>query len=560
MKNITKYIVFSLLTLTFVQATAFTLNDTLSDKNFKYFEENTFELKKDSLKTLILTKYWIKKAKKENNSWQLTKAYKIMMHLVDKNFRLIYADSLLSSAITTKDDEIIGSAYLTIGAAHYDNKEYTKALNEYILANNYIVKTDNKYLIHKVKYTIALTKYFLGYYEEAIALLNQCLNYFKEENDLAYIKSMHAIGLCYTQVNRYDLATYYNETGIDLANKFEIPSMIPYFNNAEGINRCKQKQYQKAIQLLLESVKGIEEKKDYANQITTWFCLGKCYWELEEKEQSVKYFYKMHEGIEKYNYTRPDIREGYEHLIEYYNQNKNLEKQLYFINKLMVFDKIVNNEFKFLSYKIHKEYDTKTLLEKKKKIENELNSNKKLYITIVMLMSLAILCLFGWHLISKKREKEKFNQVMANLAEQKKEPIQAGISNSINLSLELTKSLTQSLESFEKNKKYLEKDMTLNKLATLLNTNTKYASLIIAHQRGKKTTTYINDLKIDFIVQQLIKSSKFRNYTNKALAEEAGFGSTQIFTLCFKNKIGMSPTSFIQQLNSSNQNQLNNKE
>jgi AraC-like DNA-binding protein len=99
-----------------------------------------------------------------------------------------------------------------------------------------------------------------------------------------------------------------------------------------------------------------------------------------------------------------------------------------------------------------------------------------------------------------------------------------------------------------------EKDINLAKLASILNTNTKYVSLIISNHRAKKTTTYINDLKIDYVVDLLINHKKFRNYTNKALAEEAGFGSTQIFTQSFKSKVGMSPTSFIKQLKKSNEN------
>ena len=124
-----------------------------------------------------------------------------------------------------------------------------------------------------------------------------------------------------------------------------------------------------------------------------------------------------------------------------------------------------------------------------------------------------------------------------------------------NLSPALTKILVKNMEKFESQKKFLEKDMNLAKLAAVLDTNTKYASLIIAEQRNKKTTTYINDLKIDHIVELLVNNNKFRNYTNKALSDEAGFGSTQIFTLCFKNRIGMSPTSFIYQLKAKNETQ-----
>ena len=149
---------------------------------------------------------------------------------------------------------------------------------------------------------------------------------------------------------------------------------------------------------------------------------------------------------------------------------------------------------------------------------------------------------------------------MADLNKNKNTAVVQINNQNTNVNLQLTKTLLHNLEKFEASKKYLEKDMNLTKLATILNTNTKYVSIIIANNRNKKTTTYINDLKIEFIVDLLIKNNKFRNYTNKALADEAGFGSTQIFTLCFKNKIGMSPTSFIQQLNSSNQIQQNNQQ
>ena len=102
---------------------------------------------------------------------------------------------------------------------------------------------------------------------------------------------------------------------------------------------------------------------------------------------------------------------------------------------------------------------------------------------------------------------------------------------------------------FEQNKKYLEKDVTLMKLASFLNTNTKYVSKIILRYRDKKTIEYVTDLKIDYIVKILKTEKKYRNYTNKALGEQAGFGSTQIFTRAFKIRTGISPTYYIQELN-----------
>ena len=108
--------------------------------------------------------------------------------------------------------------------------------------------------------------------------------------------------------------------------------------------------------------------------------------------------------------------------------------------------------------------------------------------------------------------------------------------------------ILKNLQKFESNKKYLEKDMSLHKIAILLNTNTKYASKVILKYRYKKSIDYINDLKIDFIVDTLKKDTKCRLYTYKALGEEAGFGSTQNFTKAFNRRTGMPPTYFIENL------------
>lgn len=555
MKKFIIYIAFTLGSLTSIQANQLPAVDSLKNYKYQYFENNVMEHRADKDKANFYAEHWLKKAKRENNIQEQAKAYKAMIHFVDKKLRMIYADSLIETAKETKSNEILGSAYLTVGVVHYDNKEYSKALDYYISANNYVAKTDDQYLIHKIKYTIALTKYFLGYYDEAIALLSQCMEYFKEENDLAYIKSIHAIALCYTQVERYDLSSHFNTFGVRLTNEYDVSEMIPYFKNAEGINHAKQKDYQAAIKLLKESEPEFEKIKDYATQITTQFYLGKCHWEINDKIKAVAYFSKVLEGIQTQKYSRPDFREGYEMLIQYYGEANEKENELFYIKKLMVFDKEINQRFKYLSYKVHKEYDTKALIEKKRKLESELASSKKIYYAVVAILALILLMLLGWHLNSKKRDREKFKHFMSDLADKKIGEVVPVNNQNTNLSPALTKALVKNMEKFESQKKFLEKDMNLAKLAAVLDTNTKYASLIIAEQRSKKTTTYINDLKIDHIVELLINNNKFRNYTNKALSDEAGFGSTQIFTLCFKNRIGMSPTSFIYQLKAKNETQ-----
>lgn len=520
-------------------------NDSLISKDYTYLEKQVVLNKKDTASAKKYAESWLRKAKKEENNQQQAMAYKAIMHLSERKFRMIYADSLLIQAKKTNNDAVIGSTYLTIGAAYYNDKNPIKALDCYVLANNYIIKTKDQYLINKIKYTIAQTKFYLGYYHESIALFLECMNYFEEENETAYLKTLHSISLCYNKLGRFDLCSFYNSLGIKKSTELEIEEMIPYFNNSEGINQYQLKKYNNAIRLLGNSLKEITIESDYEFKANTLFYLGKSYWELKDIEKAISYFHKVNLIIDEKDFIRPELRENYELLIKYYDRKENFKEQLFFINKLLSFDNSLNKNFKYLTYKVHKEYDTKTLILAKQEIENQMISNKSFYNLTVIGLSASMISLIIWHFSIKRRNKQKFEKLMQNSSS--KEDFVKPQKNTT-ISPEVTNIILQNLEKFEKSKKYLEKDMSLTKIATLLNTNTKYASIIIADHRGKKLTNYINDLKIDHIVEILKTQNKFRNYTNKALAEEAGFGSTQIFTKAFNNRNGISPTYFIEEL------------
>ena len=108
--------------------------------------------------------------------------------------------------------------------------------------------------------------------------------------------------------------------------------------------------------------------------------------------------------------------------------------------------------------------------------------------------------------------------------------------------------ILKQLEKFERDRKFLEKDLTLVKLAASFNSNTTYLSKIIYHVRGKGFVEYINDLKIDYVISLLQNDKKTRKYTNKALADEVGFSSTQRFATAFYSKIGMPTSYFVKNL------------
>ncbi|MGX7668884.1 helix-turn-helix domain-containing protein [Flavobacterium pedocola] len=533
------------------------LPDSLKSKSFEYFNQKIITSKNDSVKRKLYSNWWLLKAKTEKDFSQMAMAYKALIHNGLKKERIIYADSMIYAAKRRASLELIGAAYMTKGIVHYDRKEHKNALDNYLLADKYISQTDDSYNAYKIKYGIAHSKYYLGYYNEAITLFKQCLEYFKYENDRAYLNTLHSLGLCYNKTGKYKLSSSINALGIKTGLELGNNEMVPYFEHSEGINKYFLHKYPEAINKLQGSLPVIRGNKDFANETLAYLYIGKSYWSLNKKEKAIGYFKKVDAAFQKHNYTSPDIKEAYEILFGYYAQKKDLTSQLYYINKLLKVDSTLLQNFKHLSIKIHKEYDTKKLLQAKTDIEQAMRFNKAVSITVIIAMTLIIIVLIKRHY----RNKRLFKELMNRTPETVNPPVKNHNNKEPDLDInpEVVSTILKSLEKFELNKKYIEKDISLIKMATVLNTNTKYLSKIIAHHRGKKFIEYINDLKTDYVVELLKNENKYRNYTNKALGEEAGFGSTQNFTRSFNNRTGISPTYFIQQLKKTcNENTINN--
>lgn len=110
--------------------------------------------------------------------------------------------------------------------------------------------------------------------------------------------------------------------------------------------------------------------------------------------------------------------------------------------------------------------------------------------------------------------------------------------------------LLELLDDFENGTLYNSKNMSLPFLAGTLNTNTKYLSFVINRYKSVDFKTYINRLRIEYIVGKLSEDEKYRQYKISILAEECGFSSHSKFAAIFKATTGYSPSSYIKLLDS----------
>lgn len=527
-------------------------SDSLVNKSYDYLFDRIELTQNHKNQQVFYLQYFLKKAKRESNFEEIVNGYKNYLHYSPDSLKIVYADSMIQTAVVSHDNALIGSSYLSKGIVYYGLKRHKKALDNYLAADNFISKTNDKYLIYKVKYHIASIKYFLGFYDEAISLFIECIDYFKEEDTRAYLNSLHLLGLCHNKIGNYGFCSEINKKGIDEGIRLSNNEMQNYFIHSEGINQYFKNNYAEAIKKISYSIPSIKKNKDFGNESVGYFYIGKSYWNLQKPEMALPYFIKVDEIFDAREYIRPDLRQNYELLLRYYKSKKDLQKQLYYTDKLLKADSVLDNKFIYLSGRVRKVYDTKLLLADKERIERLFNKRKynDLIFTGIIVVMFMVLLFFAYrHFKIKSIYKLRYEEYMQNNQVSSKDAVNIVPKGIEEISEEKVAEILIKLEKFEHDKKYLEKDLNSIKLAAAFGCNPKYLSKVIYHYRGKKFVKYISDLKIDHLITLMKEDKKIRKYNNTALADEVGFSTTQKFSQAFYAKTGFPTSYFVEEIN-----------
>lgn len=100
------------------------------------------------------------------------------------------------------------------------------------------------------------------------------------------------------------------------------------------------------------------------------------------------------------------------------------------------------------------------------------------------------------------------------------------------------------LTYFEKEKSYLNPELTLSELAAKLNTNTSVLSAVINTGFGKNFNDFVNEYRVSAFKKQAIAPSN-KHLTLLAIAFDCGFNSKATFNRAFKKETGLSPKAFL---------------
>lgn len=100
------------------------------------------------------------------------------------------------------------------------------------------------------------------------------------------------------------------------------------------------------------------------------------------------------------------------------------------------------------------------------------------------------------------------------------------------------------LEYFENEAPYLDPDLSLRQVASVLKTNTTYLSRLINGEFGMNFYTFVNRYRIDYAIS-MIRDSEDR-LAGDILYTASGFKSRSVFYKLFKEKTGCSPQDYMQ--------------
>ncbi|MBL7738864.1 MAG: helix-turn-helix transcriptional regulator [Chitinophagaceae bacterium] len=108
----------------------------------------------------------------------------------------------------------------------------------------------------------------------------------------------------------------------------------------------------------------------------------------------------------------------------------------------------------------------------------------------------------------------------------------------------------QLLICMEKDKPYLEPELSLNDLAKRLGTNTSVLSKVINDGTGRNFNDFINSYRVQEVIQKL-KEGEQKTQTLLGIAYDCGFNSKATFNRSFKKVTEKTPKEFIEGLTTS---------
>ncbi|MCC9072100.1 helix-turn-helix domain-containing protein [Flavobacterium sp. F-65] len=491
------------------------------------------------------------------------------------------AFKLLGKVKQSKEKSILNADLLNYGGLIDWRKNNLKAAFDKFEKGLSIAKKQNDQ-IRMVKFymNISLINIEVGNYKAAILslkesnkIINQIKHSFSEEKFTNYKSNINfnlgrafekAYGKNYSNPKLLDSAEHYYTKSITYSKNY----LNTKLNSKMSLGNIyyMKNDFANAEKVYYDVLLYSEENNLQPELFIASYNLGSLFFNSKDYDKSL-YFFKKVDSIYQMNKVNDlyYINSNY-YLAKIYTIKDNPQEALKYSDKY--FDKFeqiqskLDNEVQEVNFRLGNVNVKKDMEELQTKNQNKIRFwNLMIFLFVGVLLVLIVLYVKS---VKKKRETDKKVNALieeyklrlelndaAPVTIDKEEVVIESIPKMVakmNLDLEKEEEIFEKLKQLEKKHYYLNSDFTQQSVAKKIKTNTSYLSYVVNKRFGKTFSEYSNELKINYVINELITNSIYRKYSTQALAESVGFKNAISFTKSFSKRTGVTPTQFTKKL------------
>lgn len=534
-----------------------TTGDTLATRSYEELNTLSAQANADSNNELfhIYREYHLKKAKLENNTLEMARAYYNFIGWEDFENDLVYCDSIINSTQNSTHRAYPTNGYLIKANLYYNNSEFSKALDNYIIASEFAEQKGFKPLQIEATQGIAAIKNVWGLHDEALDIYKT--NYNAIINTPNYVETLYEdymiltsnLSLSYIRNHKADSALAITVKGMKAAQTANDDNNYYDLAKIHATANYYSDHYQQALDTLLK----FSSKFSGFTLADSYYMIGKLYEYQNKRTLKINYFKKIDSIHRIINDPFPELKEVYNELFKHASAMDDKEMQLYYIDQLINVDSILDINYADIGEKMRLDYDIPKLKKEKQVLKQELDSKRQ--ILIFTLCVVLLLCVLAFHYYREHRKLNKrFQHFKAETAKMVDFKVSRVKTQPLKISEAIATNILQKLDVFEHEKLFTDSDIKLHSLAKICNTNATYLSQVINLYKEMNVSTYLKNLRITNAIKTIKKDRKYLKYSIEGLAKEFGFITAESFSKAFEEKTGHKTSKFLNSLRKSETN------
>lgn len=486
------------------------------------------------------------------------------------------------------DSRLCADAYNKLGNINFYYENYNDALSFYMKSLQISEKHDLTDQLSKEYNNIANIYSALQDSYQAYEYYKTALSYAAQHPEGIELKILINITAVCTNINKIDEAWEYYHRMISYENDSLVQGYYKPF--CKAIIYSASKQPEKAIPLLHEAIDYTKRNNlnpQFESSVYSQF--GNLYSQLGKADSAFYYFRKndAYTREKAIPFSRLNNLKAYYRFCQQIGENSlaaSLRNQ-YLILSDSIFDSDSYNKTKNaqIVHEMNKNLARiKQLNEEHEKKQQQINKQRTsllillcgvltltVFLTIVYLqkrkLHLAYTDLFRRNAKLQQLEetnrlqRKEYQEKIATLEDRLKQAPAAGTTtndkpeaetqeksaSTSKISTELRDDILNRINHImEETDEFCDSDFSLERLASLVDSNSKYVSVVINDVIGKNFRTFVNEYRIKKACARLLDMEHFGNYTIRAIGESVGYKSYTNFTDIFKRTIGIPPSIY----------------